>query len=246
VYNFQQAHRPQAISLPAGKGNVFRADMGKLVEDLRTALPAAFESEEYQTRRQVISEELQERQSEALEDLQQGVRNDGLALIRTPAGFPFAPVQDGDVLSPEQIQELPDEERSRLPERVQHYQEELQGVLRQVPSWQRERRQKVEALDRQMAGFAVSGLIDELRAKYADHAEVVAHLDAAQKDLIENARDLIPSEDQGGNPLAQALTGGGGRQARDSRGDLRRYEVNVVVDHAESKGAPVVYEDNPT
>jgi lon-related putative ATP-dependent protease len=27
---------------------------------------------------------------------------------------------------------------------------------------------------------------------------------------------------------------------------LRRYEVNVLVDHGESEGAPVIYEDNPT
>jgi lon-related putative ATP-dependent protease len=246
VYNFEQPHKPRAISLPAGRATAFRADMAQLVEDLRAALSAAFESEEYQTRRQVIAEELQERQSEAFEDLQRRVEEEGLALIRTPTGFVFAPVREGNVLSPEEIQELSVEERGRLQEKVQEYQEELQGILRQVPGWQRERREKINELDREIADFAVSGLIDELRAKYAGFAEVIDHLDAVQKDLVENARDLLASEKTPGSSLFQALTGGAGQQARDGRGALRRYQVNVLVDHGGSIGAPVVYEDNPT
>jgi len=164
VYNYQQPHKPRAISLPAGRGTVFRADMAQLVEELRAALSAAFESEEYQTRRQVIAEEFQERQSEALEDLQGRVREDGLALIRTPTGFVFAPAREGNVLSAEQIQELSDEDRGRLQQKVESYQEELQGILRRIPGWQRERREKMSELDREMAEFAVAGLIDELRA----------------------------------------------------------------------------------
>jgi hypothetical protein len=206
--------------------------MSQLVEDLRAALSAAFESEEYQTRRQAITEEFQERQSEALEDLQQRVREDGLALIRTPTGFVFAPVREGNVLSPEQVQELSEDERDRLQNKVEEYQEELQGILRQVPSWQRERRSRISELDREIAGFAVAGLIDELRTKYNGYLEVIDYLDAAQKDLIENARDLLPSEEQGAaNPL-QALMGGAGQRDGDGRDALRRYRVNVVVDLA--------------
>lgn len=246
VYNFDQPHKPRAISLPAGKGTAFQADMKQLVENLRTALSATFESEEYQTRRQVIAEEVQERQSEAFEALQQRVQQDGLALIRTPTGFVFAPVREGEVLSSEEIQALSQEERERLEAKVQEYQEELQRILRQVPSWQRERREKINELDRDMADFAVAGLIDELKTKYAELVEIIDHLDAVQKDLVENARDLLSSEDKSGSNPFQALVNAAGQDARDSRGALRRYQVNVLVDHSESEGAPVIYEDNPT
>jgi lon-related putative ATP-dependent protease len=42
------------------------------------------------------------------------------------------------------------------------------------------------------------------------------------------------------------LSGAAGQRAPDGRGALRRYQVNVLVDHSESEGAPVIYEDNPT
>jgi lon-related putative ATP-dependent protease len=246
VYNFEEAHKPNAIRLPAGKAVEFRGDMEQLVEDLRGALSAAFESEEYQTRRQVIGEEFQERQAEALEELQQRVREDGLALVRTPAGFVFAPARDGEVLSPEEMQELSQEERERLQEKAQEYQEELQGVLRQVPSWQRERRDKINELDREVAGYAVAGLIQELVDRYAEVPEIIDHLEAVREDLVQNARELLPSDEQSQSSLFQALTGAAGQGARDGRGALRRYQVNVLVDHSGSEGAPVIYEDNPT
>jgi lon-related putative ATP-dependent protease len=246
VNNFEESHKPRAIRLPPGKGSDFRDSMEQLVEELGGALSAAFESEEYQTRRQVIAEEFQERQSEALEDLQQRIQEEGLALIRTPAGFVFAPARDGNVLSPEEMQDLSQEEQRRLQEKVEQYQEELQKILRQVPGWQHERRERINALDREMADLAVGGLIDELREAYSEFPPVVEHLDAMQQDVVENARELFaPEEQQGGNPF-QALTGGGGRRPRGGSPVLRRYQVNLLVDHGETEGAPVIYEDNPT
>lgn len=55
VNNFAEHHKSKAIRLPAGKGLAFRDDVNELVDGLSTALSAAFESEEYQARRQTIS-----------------------------------------------------------------------------------------------------------------------------------------------------------------------------------------------
>ena len=48
VYNFVESHRPNALELPAGRGNKLSGDMEELVQELRAAIPAAFESEDYQ------------------------------------------------------------------------------------------------------------------------------------------------------------------------------------------------------
>jgi lon-related putative ATP-dependent protease len=246
VNNFDQPGKPRAISLPPGMGTQFHDDMQRATEDLSTAMSAAFESEEYQTRRQSIAEEFQERQSEALEELQERVAEDDLALIRTPGGFVFAPVHDGNVLSPEEIQEMSEERRRELEQKVESYQQDLQRVLRQVPTWQRERQEKLNQLDREMAEFAVGGIIDELKEKYAGFPEVLNYLEAVQKDVIENAQAFMPSEQQQQQMpgFLQMLAGGAG--GRDQQPVLRRYRVNVIVDHGDDQGAPVIYEDNPS
>ena len=64
VNNFTDAHKPIAIALPAGRARPFRDAMHGLIDDLKTALPAMFESEDYQTRRGVIDQTFQSKQGE--------------------------------------------------------------------------------------------------------------------------------------------------------------------------------------
>jgi lon-related putative ATP-dependent protease len=246
VNNFDQPHRPRSLRLPPGKGVVFRQDMEHLVEELRTALQAAFESEEYQTRRQVVQEEFQENQQEALEELQEKAREQNVALVRTPMGLVFAPMRDGEVLSPEEIQQLSEEEQQRLQQEMEALQEELQKIMQQAPRWQRELRERLRELNKEITNLSVGGLINELREKYAGLEEVVAFLDAVQQDVVENVEDFMSQSDEQ-QALRQAMTSrhGGSEMQADSPG-LRRYRVNVLVDHSETEGAPVVYEDNPT
>ncbi len=248
VHNFEQPHKPRALRLPAGKGAALRKDMKELVEELRATLSAAFESEEYQTRRQIIEEEFKERQQQAFETLQQRARERGLTLLRTPAGLVLAPMREGEVLSPEELQNLPQEEREHLEADAEELQEELQKILRQVPRWQREARERMKKLNRDMTNFAVGGLIDELREKYADFSEVGDYLNSVQEDVIENARDFLAAEERQPGGQQNGSEQGSMLPSRMGIGvsALRRYQVNVLVDHSRSEGAPVIYEDNPT
>jgi lon-related putative ATP-dependent protease len=244
VNNFDERHKPKTIRLPAGKGLAFRDDVDDLIEGLGTALSAAFESEEYQARRQTINEEFQERQSSAFQELQAEAEERGIALLRTPAGLVFAPAKEGQVLSPEEVQELSEDERKDLEAKVETLQSELQKIVQQMPSWQRETQEKLKALNREMANFAVGGLIDELREKYSDYPDIVDHLDAVQKDIVENARDFLQAGEQESDLPAMLRIASEGSDGGSPL--ARRYRVNLLVDHSESDGAPVVYEDNPT
>ena len=82
VSNFAEAYKPRALQLPAGGGDRLRRHMERLVEELRTAIPAAFESENYRQRRQEIEEEFRERQDRALTEIQRQAQERGLAHIR--------------------------------------------------------------------------------------------------------------------------------------------------------------------
>ncbi|MGC9398881.1 MAG: Lon protease family protein [Anaerolineae bacterium] len=246
VNNFEDPHKPKAIRLPAGVGVDFRTDMEELIEDLQTALSSAFESEEYQTRRQTLMEEFKEKQSQAFEELQSRAQDQGVALIRTPAGLAVAPIREGEVLSPEEIQELPKEERARLQENIAEIQDDLQKILQRIPRWQREMRKRLDKLNHEMANLAVGGLIDELREKYSAFPEVIEHLDTVQEDVVEHANEFLPSQEGEGASAMKILQRHAGQTPGGEASSLYRYEVNVIVDHSGSEGAPVIYEGNPT
>jgi len=243
VYGFEEAHKPQALSLPAGMGVQLQQDMQTLLEELRTALSGTFESEEYRQRRQEIQEEINNRQEQALEAIREEARGRNLMLMRTPAGLAFAPTREGEVISPEQLEEMSDEERKQLDDSIQEMQKKLQNILLEQPRLQRELRERTRQLNEEMAGLAIGGLFDELREKYGELEEVVSYLNAVQKDVIDNIDQFRADEQQDVDELPQVFQGVR-TQRRESFKE--RYQVNVIVNNADLEGAPVIFEDNPT
>ena len=245
VYNFEQPPIPQAIDLPAGMGLKFKQDMEKFVNELRTSLSAAFDSDEYRARRQVIDQEAQEKQEKSLEELQKQAQEKGFALIRTPGGLIFAPMREGDVLSPEEFQNLPEEDRKQMETDLEGLQKDLQKILQQVPKVQREIREQIKALNREITEYSVGGWVDELKEKYSDNSKIIDFLGSVREDVIENAENFLASDSsEGGSENIMAALAARARMQQENT--LQHYQVNLLIDHSDSRGAPVVYEDNPT
>jgi lon-related putative ATP-dependent protease len=244
VNNFVDPQKPRCLEMPAGQGAGFAAAMKHLIEELRIALPAAFERDEYRARREVIEAQFKGRSEEAFGGLQQRADAKGIALIRTPMGLALAPKRDGKVMSPDDFGALPEEERNRLQHDMEEAQNELEAVMRQVPQWEREHREAVRALNRDTTGFAVASLIADLRNDYADLPDVLAHLDAVEHDIKENVDDFLPQQQPSSEPGSPPINATAQAAMEDMR--FRRYQVNVVVDNSGGHGAPVIYEDNPT
>ncbi len=236
VHNFDQPNKPQALRLPAGQGRRFLGDMEQLIEELGAAIPAAFSSEHYQSQVEELEAELKERQSQAVRELGKEARDERIALIETPAGFAFAPMDDhNEVISPEVFSKLPRKEQTRMEESVKELQDRLQKRLRQFPVWQKETREKVKALNREIAEHAINHLIDALKPNYDDTPNVVEYLGAVQTDIIENVAEFLPQP-----PTPALLIPGAQRKSA-----FNRFQVNLLVDNSDQPAAPVVHEDLP-
>ena len=240
VHNFADPRRPRAVRLEAGAGRRFRDRMAKLERELRAAIPAAFESEEYRNRREAIETALKERRERALADVEQRAAAGGLALLRTPIGIGLAPLHDGKVMERDELEKLPEAERRR----IQQASEELEKTLGELiqhrfPEWEREARSAIRSTGEDVTRRAVRHLIAEVRAEHRDHEQILAHLDALEADVVANAEEFLATARGSELPaiLAARLEDGA---------DFRRYGVNLLVDHADDTGAPVVFEDLPT
>jgi lon-related putative ATP-dependent protease len=228
VLNFPQPDKPNAIELPAGQGRVFKNDMSDLVSELKILVPATFESEAYQSRIQALQEEVNRRQQSALSVIQQEANANNIAMLSMPEGFSFAPMRDGEVIEAEAYQALSDEEKELIEAKVEELQKQLQQAVQQVPRLRKEVRERIHALNAEMVQLALGGPMGELREKCAHLPAVVAYLDAVREDVVEHAEAFQESENAASNGL------------------LKRYKVNLLVDNADTRGAPVVYEDLPT
>ena len=166
--------------------------MKRLVEELRAALPAAFEHEEYRAQRAMIEQEFKGRHEQAFGALRERADRSGIALLRTTTGLGLAPARDGKPLSPEQFGELPLAEREHVQREIAAIQGELEAMMHQVPQWERQHRDTVRALGRDTTGAAIADLIEELRASYRDLRDVLDYFDAVERDVKDNAGDFLP------------------------------------------------------
>ncbi len=238
VNNFALPHKPIAIELPPGRGAGLRADMARLVEELRSNIPAVFEGDEYRSKADSIDAEFKERHEKAFSGLGDEAMTQGIALLRTPAGFSFAPVRNGEVIGADEFAKMPEEEQGRIKSAIETLQSKLEHLIRDTMRWRKERLERIRELNREMTLFAVGHLVDELKQRYVEWPRVVEYLDAVQKDVIENDNDFRKSDEEETSPIARLM--------QHEEPSLRRYEVNVLVDNGAPDGSPVVYSDHPT
>ena len=239
INNFKQPHKPNALELPSGMGHQLSIDMEQLIEDLHVAIPAVFESEEYRTRSQVIEQELTEHKEMAIAEIQKAAEAKNISLIHTPTGITLAPIRNDKVISIEEFKNLPEKERKQIEEDTELLQERLLKALHQAPQMEKEAREKISVLNREMAAYAVGNLVDTLRKKYHDQTAVIEHLNDVEKDVVEHFRDFLRPLGEKPSFLEAQLTGT--EQTSDTR-----YRVNAMVVRDTDGGAPVVYEDNPS
>jgi len=236
VYNFADANKPRLLRLPPGRGGRFRQDMQQFVTELGKAIGAAFESEEYRVRIEAIQEEFKQREEGALRALGQESGEKGIALLRTPRGFVFAPIKGEETMAPDEFEKLSDEDKSRIGSLIEEYGERLHKLMHQFPQWRREMQQRIKAASRETMGLAVGHLIEELKEHYTDLLNVLEFLDQVMHDVIESSEELREQPKSEGDTSGVIVSGSI---------SLARYQVNLLVDNGAAKAAPVVFEDNP-
>lgn len=237
VNNFENPAKPRTLRLPPGQGKRFSQDMARLVEELAAAIHATFEGEEYRTRAEAIEESEKFREVTAVDELRKEAKQQHIALIETPTGFAFAPTkEDNGALSPEEFQQLSEKQQQTIQDNIAHLHQQLQKLLRQFPVWRKEAKEKLKHLNREFAVYAVSHLIEAMKTRYGSVSAALEYLRESEHDIIEHVEDFFPKSE-----AVQSLFGHGG-----PANPFQRYRVNLLVDHAGSKHAPIVEENLPS
>jgi lon-related putative ATP-dependent protease len=236
VNNFTTPYRPIAISLPAACAPALDKAVHGLIDDVKVALPAVFESEDYQKRRSAIEQGVRARNERAFNVLREKATAKNIAIVRTPAGFAMAPMKDGQVVPPADFDAWTAEQQQAVQTAIEELEKDLEETLRALPRLEREQRDAVRELDRETARLAIAPPMQECRSQFADLPKVLEHLDAIQADILDNIALFIA-------PQAPGEAAAGPRI-----GSLfDRYEINVLVTQTDGEpGAPVIEEVHPT
>ena len=239
VHNFENPYNPRYLELPAGTGCQLRDDMKHLIERLKREIPKSLESDEFKARSKKIAERYVERRNKLFEEMETKSRQLGFAIQRTPIGINTLPLREGgEPLSQEEYEALSEEEKTAIREKQAEVQSVIQENLQQIAHVDEEREGEIKELAKQAVLFMIAPMFDQLQKRYGEVEKVVRFLQDAKNDIVEHLGDF----QQGKN--------GGQRMALPfpvvQSDPLKRYLVNVFVDHCGTEGAPVIVEESAT
>lgn len=246
VNNFSNPQKPFALRLPAGLGNSFKKDIEQLMEDAHSAIPAALESEDFQTKQQAIEEEFKERQAEAFKEIKAHAAARKIAILETPTGFTFTPQLEHEEGQEAEFDRLPEQRKKQIQQDIEELSLELRRFLQSTPKRMNEVRRKSRELEWEVARLTLAGLMDEILEKYQGFDEVMAYLARLQTDIVEQVELFRPAPDQQNQFLKRLLEGQTQEGSPQQMAVMQRYGVNVLIDHDGEKAAPIVFEDHPT
>jgi lon-related putative ATP-dependent protease len=239
VHNFKDSLRPRAMRLPAGRARPFKQDMVNLVNFLKVDLRRTFEGDAYQRAATQVMRDLDNQRTTLLQEFDQRARPQGFALAQAEQqGLFVTPIgPKGEPATAEELAALSDEQRAALEHAQPAVEDDFNAVMRRAHELELAARAKIQELDRQTAANTIAPRLDQLIARYQpDCPEAADYLEETRANIIAHAADfrngsVEQSEDSAAEPAIDPLL---------------RFQVNVLVDHTETHGAPIVFETNPT
>lgn len=240
VNNFSSGDKPKKLQLPAGKGKEFRDDMDKLVVELKTEVPKAFEAENYEYEKEAIEKIFRNESETLMQKLTKRASENSLQLVQSPQGFAVFPIVNDKVLTQEERAKLSDAELQKISAGEERIIAELHGAMRQFEQLRKDVRNKILELDQKVVSFAVNHLITALAEKYSGYPEVRDFLKEVQEHLLKNVQAFKRLKQTDGISLQEQLLMFSG-----SEPTFEEYRVNLIVDNSDVDGAPLVFEKNP-
>lgn len=248
VYNFEEPYKPKAIRFPAGEACNFAKDVDELIFELSSSLPALIESDEYKAAIDIIRQKYKTKKDEYIALLQKKAKGKRVSLLHMQMGLVVAPMKDGEVLSPDAFDQLPESEKKLIMDDLNSMQAEIESATHELPHWEDKQKREIDNLREKFVKATVETPIAELKAKYKKYSQAVKFLRAVQMHILDNVDEFVPNETDktstsGEDDPIQLLLS---KMKQPEEDKFSKLKVNVIVKNVPGAGAPIVTLDHPT
>jgi len=240
VNNFRDPSEPVAIALAPGRGIEFQRDMAEFIAYLRGVIPKVFESKEYDKQKSAFTEQLQRRQKELFGAFEAEAESKGFKIHGTVNGFTIVAVDEsGEPIKEEAFNALPASRKQEMRDRGRQIQERMDDVVRSIKAEEKRTKDALAGLERTVALSVMGHRLQETRSRHEGNEKLLAYIDEVEEDVLVNIADFKGAAEETPSPVAFLKLG-------KQEPEFGRYSVNVIVNNGGAKGAPCVFESNPT
>jgi predicted ATP-dependent protease len=243
VHNFKQPDAPRAIYLRAGEGKRLKEMMQELVKTLREELPKAFRQEAFDKEKSLLTEKYNNRAQELNTQFAALARERGFQVQVNHRGqVYFVPIVDGKPLQrPQDFAALPEEERRDVDRRQQELSVEMERMSRKQQELMREMEADIRSIEVRFCERLLTPMLERVEQDLGND-EVNLYLTEIRSHALSNLDDFKETSPM---PFAMPFAAPFMPAPRE-RDPYLEYEINIVVDNAQTKGAPILLESAPT
>ena len=238
VNNFKDQFRPKAIAVSGGQAVQFSKTVNKLIEDLKKDLPASFESKSYLKRLSVIKKRYSEKQNQLFQKIEKFAADKNLQIVKSENEFETIPVVDGKPLTTEDFTNLSKGKKAAIEENIRQIHSQIAIASVEVDKLKYALHTDIEKLMDETTLSIVKSRLEKIRSAFQDNRSILTHLAEVEQDIVENVNLFMPSEENN--------SGEKNIFASPQKSKLQRYRVNILTNQDLKKGAPVIFETNPT
>ena len=251
VNNFKHPEAPILLRFEPGQGDRFKKDMQKFLDDIKREAPQLFESEEYIARKNEIAEAHEKKVMSFYKAIEDQVKDTGLVVVRMQMGPiqrpDVVPLVDGEPKRMIELEELvdkgrfPRDEYEKLHDKRLELKEQIDHIVQELKELQKEVGDKHREVDRLMFLALAQEFIKPVREGYPDD-KVSKYLDSVLDNMVEDldAIKALGGPGQPGPIPGMVMPGPSPEMV------FQPYQVNLLVDNAETQGPPVIMESYPT
>jgi len=252
VSRFQQPERPRLLTLPTGQGRVLKQAMEGVLNDLKREVPRMLTSQGLRQRTKARMQEAQRREARLCEQLEaQLIPDFGLFWHQAEVGPEpeLAPLIDGQLMPLSELDQrleartLTVEQYRHLHARYQTLMVECSHEFEDMRRLRQEAEQEIHKLERSYVRPLIEKRVQEAAAAFGAETDIQDYFRDVVEALIENSGRFIatpPLVDREGHPGASMPHPG------DEEETFHEYQVNVLVDNADTNGPPIIFETAPT
>ncbi len=238
LHSFDAPENPQALRLPAGQGRLLRQLMAQMTKSLQTEIPRCLEGQDFKAESERIEKTYKAEETKNYAELEAFAEARKFAIHREAGRMVFTLMgKKGHALTEDDVLALPKEHRVEVEQAEQELRAEITRYFEKTRPMERVMNEALAALRRQVVKPLLDHELQEIRnglkRQTMDSAKLNAYLEQVMHDVLDHI-ELFKVSDSDEEARREALSK-----------VLSLYGVNLVVDNAGLKGAPVIVEDNP-
>jgi lon-related putative ATP-dependent protease len=235
VYNFKSPIKPIALDFEPNTAKDFKESLSELIDDLIKEVPTIFNDKEFEKQKNSIISKYEKLIIKESDKLDEDAKNMNFIIKQNPAeGFVFIPLNDGKEMDSEAYNLLGEVAKDQITESANELRLMSLEVIKETKTYEKQMELELQELDDKIANTIISDRISILKNKFGSSDKINDYLDEFKADIVKYIEFFVTINEDSENKNPEL-----------DKAFLSRYDINIIVNNSECKGAPVIFEDSP-